>query len=428
MLFRRLAVFAGGCTLEAADAVANAHGELDILEGLTALVAQSLIRRTEARGEPRFGMLETIREYALERLGADPDAGEAHRRHAEHFLALAEALRPQIEGANGPAVLAQFEIEHANLQAALSWAADRGDAEMGLRLVSGIWKFWWVHRHLAVGRDWIERIVALPGHVPPTLRIEARYAAGSMALGQRDYEAAWGHGEEGLALARHVNEAYFLPSMLFLLGNIARSRHDYDHAVALYEEALAFIRQRTTDHPLASHQKAMILASLGATHYGRGAYDQAESLIQEARVIWQERRDLWGLGIAAHDLARICAKQGRTEQAAALYRESISHHWDVGDTSGLGETIAGLASLCATRSDLAGAARLFGATAAVGETAGVPGAAMILGYDETVVGAVRSALGEEEFTRAWVAGRGLTMEEAIADAETVAQTLSHPAL
>jgi DNA-binding CsgD family transcriptional regulator len=388
-----------------------------VLDRIASLVDKSLVRQLEseeASGEPRFMMLETIREYALEQLTARPEAAETRRRHAAYYLALAETLRPRIEGPQGPAVLNQFEIEHPNLQVALTWAVDQDDAETGLRLVAGIWKFWWVHRHLAVAREWIERILALPGDVPPVLRIEAHYAAGIMALGQRDYRTGCQHGEEGLALARQINEAYFLPFMLYLLGNSALDQRNFNQAAALYEEALAFIQQRKTDHPLAEHQEAMIRASLGEVHYTQGAYDEAASLIEEARAIWQERGDTWGLGISALHLAMISAAQGRIDQAAALYRESIWHHREVGDTAGLAETIAGLASLRAAQGHPSEAARLFGAAEALWESGGIPSAGKILDDHGPVIGSLRVALDEEAFAAAWAAGRGLTLDEAIA--------------
>jgi tetratricopeptide (TPR) repeat protein len=362
-------------------------------------------------------MLETIREYALERLAAAPEVEDTRRRHTDYFVDLAEELRPQIEGPRGPTVLNQFEIEHPNLHAALTWTVDHGDAGTGLRLVAAMWKFWWVHRHLSAGREWIERVLALPGDVPPVLRIEARYAAGSIALGQGDHEAARQHGEEGLTLARQIGDAFFLPSMLSLLGNIARERNDEDRAIARFEEALAYIQQRTTDHPLARHQEAMILTRCGGAYADRGAYDHAVSLITTARAIWQERRDSWGLGLAAQELGVIYAAQGRSDQAAAFFRESIGHHREVGDTAGLGAAIAGLASLLAAQGQWSEAARLFGATDAIAEMIGMPNAALIMDGHEEAVGAASRALGEEAFTAAWTSGRALTVEEAVAEAQ-----------
>jgi tetratricopeptide (TPR) repeat protein len=170
----------------------------------------------------------------------------------------------------------------------------------------------------------------------------------------------------------------------------------------------------------------MILSSCGAAYSARGAYDHAASLIEEARAIWQERRDIWGLGLATHDLAMISAAQGRIEQAAALYLDSIGYHREIGDTAARGDAVAGLASLRAAQGDLSEAARLFGAAEALLEAGEIPDTATILDDHRAVIDTIRAALGEEAFAAAWAAGRGLTNEEVATEAQAVARAHSRP--
>jgi predicted ATPase len=180
-LFRRQAVFAGGSTLEATEAVANPDGDLDVFAVLAALVDHSLLRQSEgADGEPRFVMLETIREYGLERL-AERDDHVIRERHAHYFLALAERLRPQIDTREGKTVLARLDAEHPNLRAALTWAIEHTDADTGVRFGAALWKFWYVRGDLREASAWLERVFALPGTSPPGARAEALYGAGWFA-------------------------------------------------------------------------------------------------------------------------------------------------------------------------------------------------------------------------------------------------------
>jgi predicted ATPase/DNA-binding XRE family transcriptional regulator len=425
LLFRRLAVFAGGWTLVAAEVVADPGGKLDALEGMSSLVDKSLVRTIDQSvGDPRFTMLETIREYALEQLAAGQEADDTRRCHAGHYLALVEELRPQIEGPNGPTALGQLEVEHPNLQAALTWATDRGDAETALRLVAGLWKFWRVHRHLAAGRSWTEQVVVLRGAVALVLQAEAYYAACTMALEQGDYPAAWQHGEKGLAVARQADAAFWIPALLFNLGNVARNRGDPDQAAVLYEEALPLMRQLGVQNPLAHHFEAMILASLGAVGHTRGRYNEAAALTEAALAIWRDRGDAWGQGIASLNQAAIALARGNAALAAALYRDAIDRHRTVGDASAVAEALGGLARTAAIMGRPQEAARLFGVASALRSPAGVPGAGIIVDDHEAASAAVRSAVGEEEFIAALIVGTALPLEEAVAEALVIAEELT----
>jgi len=202
-LFRRLAVFAGGCTLDAADAVcvvstdsAPVVGGGDMFTALNALVDQSLARLAEPAGEePRLMMLETIREYALEHLTASGEESEVRRLHAAHYLALAEAVEPLLLGPQQVAWLARLERERDNLRAALRWAWESGEMELGLRIAGALWRFWHLHGYVSEGRGWLDALLARGdadgGATPTTARAKGIRIAGSLAFFQGDYERAW---------------------------------------------------------------------------------------------------------------------------------------------------------------------------------------------------------------------------------------------
>jgi predicted ATPase len=201
-LFRRLAVFAGGCTLETVEAVAIAAGDLDILEGMGSLVDESLLRQAEdAGGEPRYTLLETVREFSLDRLTVSGEERLIRSRHAAYFAGLAESLQPDIDGPEQVRTAAALGAEQDNLRAAIAWAIEQLDAETALRLTGNLWGFWLVRSRQTEGRDWLERSLAVPGDAPPNTRLEALFAAGMFARQQGDYGRAVLHGEEGLAFA-----------------------------------------------------------------------------------------------------------------------------------------------------------------------------------------------------------------------------------
>lgn len=220
VLFARLAVFVGGCTLEAAEAVAGAGDEAapDVLDGLALLVDQSLLRQVEGPdGEPRFTMLETVREYAAERLEAGGDADVWRRRHADYYLALAEQAAPELVGPRQGAWLDRLEREHDNLRAALSWALERDEQTLGLRLVAALGHFWRVRGHLNEGQGWFERLLSRWPDAPAHARAEALSAAGNLAHARDDYGRAAYH-EASRSLRRALEDARGAAQSLHTVG------------------------------------------------------------------------------------------------------------------------------------------------------------------------------------------------------------------
>jgi predicted ATPase/DNA-binding CsgD family transcriptional regulator len=424
-MFRRLAVCVGGFDLPAAEAIAQPDNGVETISIVASLVDKSLLRRVEGLvGEPRFGMMEMVREFGLERLVACGEDAAVREAHASYFLALAENLRPKIEGREGPVVLTRLEDEHANLRAALEWAMEGGDADGALRFVAAMWEFWWVRRHLSSGRALAERTLALPGSGPSALRAEVLYGAGSLAMGQADYAAAQFHGEAGLALASEIGDPLWTAMCLYLLGNVDRLHGDYGKARVRYEPALTLYRGLVDKYPFVQHAVAKVLVSLGTVAYAEGNLEAAIIRNQEALAIWRDRQDLWGQGIALINLGAVASRQGEFRLAASHYRESIRCNETTGDRAGIGEGLAGLARVFAGSGQPGRAARLFSASEAIREAAGTPVAAMIPADRERVVTEVKTRLGADVFAAEWETGRVLTAEEAVAEAMELALNLS----
>ena len=222
------------------------HRLPDILDLISTLVDQSLVHQLEHDIEPRYGMLETIREYGLELLAAQGELDAMRRRHADWIAELVERIRPEIEGPNSRIVLDQYELEHPNIRSALAYALETEDAELGCRIVAFVWKFWVVHTHAREVRGRIEQVLRLSGEVTPAYRLEALYIASNFALDDGDFELAREWAEEGLALARAEGDKHLESRMLFGLGLVARREGDAQQAANYCERALMLAREMGT--------------------------------------------------------------------------------------------------------------------------------------------------------------------------------------
>jgi predicted ATPase/DNA-binding CsgD family transcriptional regulator/transcriptional regulator with XRE-family HTH domain len=425
-LFRRLAVFAGGCTLKAAESVggggitgteAAADGSSSsapsVLDGLTSLVENHLLRaEDETDGEPRFGMLETIREFGIEQLDASPEAERTRARHASWFLAFAEALRPRIEGPEGKAVLDRLEAEHANLRAALAWAVALGETVLGLRLAGALWKFWFVHGHRCEGRAWLERVLALGGDQPPDLRSEVLYAAGSFARDQGDLARSRACAEEMLAHSRAGGDTRRTGNAIFLLGQLDHLEGDRARAQERYEASLALYRDLGYTHGMA-----MMLAYIAGVARDRGAYGRAVALDEEALALWQARGDEWGTAIALQGLSTSARLQGDLARAAGLLQQALARYAALRDPAYAAVCVEELASIAGLMRRPEQAARLFGAAEGLREVVGAPLTAWQRERHEGSVAAARAALGGPAYAAAWAAGRALSLEEVVAEAD-----------
>ena len=415
-IFRRLSVFAGGFTLEAAEDVgvqaAAEAGEdpAEVLGALGALVEQSLVMvlPPKARGGARYGMLEPVRQYALERLEESGDADEVRRRHATYFLDLAEKAEPELRGSRQVEWLQRLEEENGNLRAAMSWTLDTEDAETAARLGWALWLFWRFHGHQHEGRRWME--VLLDRDVPPTLRPRAVHAAMSMAYMQGDYEAVARYSAELLKLSQEVEDALCTAYGWCGLGLVAMDRRNFGEATSSFEEALALLRRAGEEGVVP-----VVRIWLGTVALIQGEHDRAIPMFEEGLAQARKRGDRLGTYNALYNLAQVALARGNHDLAIRMLEEGVTLSEEIGDQANLSYFLEGLAVIAGMEGDSEHSARLLGAAERLLEEAGAPVYNYYKSdrslYDRTTAN-VRSGLGEEGFEEAWAEGRTMSFEQA----------------
>jgi predicted ATPase/class 3 adenylate cyclase len=374
-LLHRLSVFEGGLTLEAAEAVCTSAGRLnlDVLDGLEALVGKSLLRREEGLdGEGRFRMLETVREFALDRLRESGEMQRLEQEHTTYYLALAEQAPAALRGPRQLAWLGRLEHEHNNLRSALRRAVGRGRAgdaeatEQGLRLAAALWRFWYVRGHFAEGRRWLTQLLALPTAAMRTAtRANALNGAGGLARPQGDYAAARGLHQECLAIRRELGDQHGIAGSLNNLGLVARYQGAYADARRLFEEAIDI--NRALGNPRG---EAVNLNNLGNVLHDQGEYTVARVLQERSLILFRESGDEWGIAMSLCDLGNVVGELGDHAAAHALYDESLVKRRDVGDRRGMTMSLTGLGRLAYSRGDYAASRAQFNESLAISRDLG----------------------------------------------------------
>jgi len=412
-LFTRLAVFGGGCTVAAVEAVCNINGDLpeNMHAIFQSLVRNSLLRREEHAGVPRFRMLETIREYALERLEWSGEAEVVRRQHAAFFMALAEQAEPELYGSQQGVWLERLHAEHDNLRAALQWALERGAVETALRLSVGLCHFWWMRGHLSEGRRWLHAaLMASSAHTTP-IRAKALSQAGGLAYSQGDYARAAVLLEDSVALARALSDEPALAHALLTGGNVAADQGDYVRAVSLYEESLALMR--TLDDTVGS---SMLLANLGWAVINQGDYARATTLLEESLALSREREDTHIIATCLNNLGLMALYQGRPVAALPRLQESLALCQDSSYKVGIIANLEGLAGFAAANQQPERAAQLWGTAEALRETIGAPMSPADQARFLRMSTAARTQLPEVAWQDAWAEGRAMLLEQVIVHA------------
>lgn len=351
-LFRRLAVFVGGCSLEAAEAVCAVTGDAagssieqqNMLEGLGTLVDQSLLLADQnadprdAAHEPRFRMLETIREFGLERLEESGEAAIVRRQHVSYMLALAEQAHLQLVGSRVEEALAGLTVEHDNLRAALRWSVQEGgDSMASLELAGALWRFWSMRGHTSEGRIWLEEALAAAPSAPPALRARALTGAGVLAQEQGDYACATARFTESLALHRDMGDRQGIAGVLTNLGVVAWYQGDYARARERYEESLSLRRELGDAWGMAS-----VLNNLGMVAKARGDYVWATELYEESLLLMQKTGNKRSIASVLNNLGGLAQVQGNLERARALFEQSLALVRGLGNPRGIALTLANL--------------------------------------------------------------------------------------
>jgi non-specific serine/threonine protein kinase len=426
--FRRLSIFVGGFTLEAAEAVGkagsavpddspsapSAPGTPSVLDLVGSLVDQSLLRQDAASGsgtgsESRYVIMETVREFGLERLTERGEAEAVRVRHAAYFADLAEAIGPYLPyRADATAAVARLDADQDNLRAALAWTAERGPTETFLRLATALESYWVRRGQLVEGRTWLDRALGLCETAPFPLQAAVLRAASWIARHQGDLDRAEMLGEAGLALSREQGDALAVAYAVTILGFVAGDRGEFARSRALHEEALAV--GWSLGRPSWT---AWSMRNLGRVAFLSGDGEAAEPWLEEALVLFRQEDHHVGMAYVQSELAEIALARGDLARAAALWRELLGLTWDA---YGLYWSLEGLAAIAVAHGEAMQAARLLGAAEAhrtrLGATL-VPRQASRL---ERVVAETRAALSEADFAAAWAEGRWLSPDEARAEA------------
>jgi len=393
-LFARLAVFRGGFTLEAAEDVTEAD-----LDTLQSLVDKSLLRHTQER----FWMLETIREYAAERLAESGEAEELRRRHAEHFLALAEEAEPHLP-AYRREFLDRLDSEHDNLRAALDWLEASGETQLALQLTGALARFWFMRGHLAEGGRRLESALRAD-ELPTAARAKALNGASLLAA---DDATSRLRAEEGLALHRTLGDAWGnAHSELTLASAIATD--DMTRAQELYDESARAFRELGDEHYalIATRGLAWACISLGDRERGRALHEEN---LRRARALSNERIEAITLGA----LAMHAVEDGRVGEAVSMLKESHRLHRELGDPIQTALDVFRFAALLAAEGRAVTAARVFSSSDALCEEIGFGLRPWDPEFVERTLTTIRAQLDEATFAEAWEQGRTLTADEAIA--------------
>jgi non-specific serine/threonine protein kinase len=391
-----------------------------MLEAVISLVDKSLLLPVDDAGEPRFAMLETIREFGVEQLAASDEETAVRRRHAAWCLAMAERAEPNWLTGEQPFWLRRLEAEQSNLRSALAWTLERegSDLEIGVQLAGLLYMFWLSRGRLREGARWLELALRRGAGTAAAVRARAQVHFGLLIayLGhEAEAELALAHG---VALCREVGDEKYLGAGLTMLGTLAEDRGDYDRAVPLLEEAVALQRSRQDQKMVA-----FALQHLGLVTYGLGDLPLATERCLEALTIQRNLGDDHGAKASLIYLGIIACDHGEWGRGAALYGEALALAAKHQTLQSVERCLAGLA-VVATRSGVPEqGARLFGAAEAIGEALGVgfhfPERVQ---YDDARAMA-RAALGDARFETAFAAGRSLELDVAAAEGRKAADLL-----
>lgn len=450
-LFMRLSVFVGSCSLEAVESVCSvcescANSQpLDVFDGLSSLVDKSVLCQEEgADGEPYFVMLETIREYAQERLSLVGEEAALRQAHADYYLGLAEQAEPELKGAQQVSWLERLERAHSNLRVALSWSIDSGQPEMTMRFCIALYRFWYAHGHFSEGRRWLDVALRHSENVARAVRARALCGAGVLAFSQDDYPQAREYFAESLALQRVIGDNARIAQSLTNLGLVAYWQGDYLQAVALLDEALGLFQQIQDTYGIASALQYMAMAVLnegdheraapliekslalfqeldhkigiatamnfqGRVALARGAYPAAVRLFEQSLTLLQTLGNKSGIARSMTYLGRVALSHGDHERASLLLEESLALFRNVGDREGIATTLEGLAGLAVSQGQAVRAAHLGGAAEALRDAINSPLQPVDRPYYDGMVAHVRRQIDEGVFTAAWAAGRAMAV-------------------
>ena len=417
-MFTRFGVFVGGARLEEIEALCGPADELgdEVLDGLAGLVDQSLVRQGEEDAEPRFLMLETIREFALERLVESGEEDAIRRRHAQIYIALAERAEPELTGDHQREWLDRLEHDHDNVRTAIGWASRAGEPQMALRLAAAQWRFWQMRGFLNEAQERLEGVLSLPGvDGHPRDLAKAHEAAGGVAYWQGDLERSRTHYEACLALQREhgddlgvANALYNLPFPKMVgwaaLGDTEAGRADRDWVLALFGESLAIYREHADERGIAK-----VLWAIGGM---QSAYDldAAKEASLESLRLYRGLRDRFGVGWSLRQLGAVGLRAGEFRYARPYLAEALALFAESRDVSGVTLLLNDMSRLEIGEGRAGRGARIAGAAAALQATSGTDLASLI---NEVMGSGAGGEPDEAALAAEWQEGQQMGLDDAV---------------
>jgi DNA-binding CsgD family transcriptional regulator len=416
-LFRCLAVFVGGCTLAAVEAIANAPDDRDVdpFDGITSLVDKSLLQRVEGvDGEPRYTMLETVRELGLERLAACGELDETSRHHANFFLAFAAQREPGSFLRLPIARLDRFAADHDNLGAACDWLRDGSTVEKCLQLAAACAPYWYAREHLGEGATRLHQALATGGSTPSAAKGHVLNWAAIFAITMGNVQASSTFGQEALEVWNVVGDPGGRAAALYNLAEAEEHHRHWDEAADLFDQAANIWRDLGQLDDLG---RALMLR--GGVAYAQGDLERAVMIEEEAAALFHQVVAPRWIGMTVCLLGLFAAAQRHFPEAARHYRESFRTLIDSTDVVWLFKPLVGLAATSVEHGDVETAARLLGAIDEMLLGSGGRPYGLIRPPYERADTAARAALGEERFTAIHDAGRRLTPADLLAEADAI---------
>ncbi len=410
LLFARLAVFVGSWSLDAAEAVCNAPGDLAVglLDGIQSLVNKSMLQQVDGEpGEPRFTMLETIHEYAAERLVDCDDIHDIQLQHALYFLKLAEEAEPQLTGMAQQVQLNRLDAEYENFRAALRWLVDQREAKTALRLCNALGRFWWMRGHLREGLAWLKQVLDSDEAIEAKLRARGLYWMAILANQQGDYRAAERSLGMSLAISQQAQDRYATGLALNALGVVANAQGEHDRARQWYTEGLALYRDLGDQERIAT-----LLNNLGFTKLIQHEYAQARELLEESLQLSNALEDAQGKAFGLNNLGLVALRMNDLERAQSMLRDSLAQFWQLRDQRNCAEALEGLAELAVAQGHALRAAQLLAAASALRMGVGAVRNAYEQHQYLAIQAAISANLEAPDLALATISGQGMSLEQA----------------
>jgi hypothetical protein len=399
-----------GAALPAEPSVATSIQQTEIFDLLTALIEKSLVVYEEdEQGRGRYRMLETVRQYSRDRLLEAEEASDLRQRHAAFFLALAEEIILKISRDEPVAWLGRLEAEYDNMRAALDWTLG-SDAEVALRLVGVLGRFWQVRSRLTEGREWLERALEAGREASPSLQARALNWLSGLMHWQGDYARMTEVLEETRALAQQAGDT---ENLAFAVGGLAMDAHVHgDHARAgkLAEQAVRLLREAGVNDPWTAAGAMVVVAGIAAAT--RSDLPTAE-LFREAQAVCRATGNPFVIGGCCRTEGFFAQQRGDDQRALALFREGLLAAHEVGHTAGIHNALEGVAAAWAAQGRADRAARLLGAAEAVRTARQWSILPLWMGQHDQAVASARAILGEEAFAAAWQEGQAMSLPQTI---------------